>query len=200
MVRISYDYNATTPTSSKCLAGTAVVAPWREEEVLPVPQSPKFVAIDSWGKKRCKDGHAREREETGTRGKGECNSINSNFVQSTRGLRRGGLTPACGFAHARNGRGCRTQIETVCDNTAKLPRVAAGHSSTTTSTRTAVQYTTCSSVLTLGTIRQVDSLVLLYCAVEEYAGSHVHVTSHDRLTDGDSDRPSIVATIEHMYR
>ena len=25
----------------------------------------------------------------------------------TRGLRRGRLTPACGSAHARNGRGCR---------------------------------------------------------------------------------------------
>ena len=39
----------------------------------------------------------------------------------TRGLHRGGLTPACGFAHACNGRGCR-QIEAV--NATVLPRSA----------------------------------------------------------------------------
>ena len=37
-------------------------------------------------------------------------------VSDTRGLRRGGLTPGCGFVHARNGRGCR-QIEAAkCDS------------------------------------------------------------------------------------
>ena len=40
---------------------------------------------------------------------------------NTTGLRRGGLTPACGFAHVRNGRGCR-QNEVV--NAAVLPRGA----------------------------------------------------------------------------
>ena len=39
----------------------------------------------------------------------------------TRGLRRGGLTPACSSAHARNGRGCR-QIEAV--SSIVLPRGA----------------------------------------------------------------------------
>ena len=29
------------------------------------------------------------------------------------GLRRGGLTPACGFAHARYDRGCHWQTEAV---------------------------------------------------------------------------------------
>ena len=40
-------------------------------------------------------------------------------ISYTRGLRRGWLTPACGFAHARNCRGCR-QIEAA--NVTVLPR------------------------------------------------------------------------------
>ena len=51
-----------------------------------------------------------------------CEGYFISFVDSnTRGLRRGGLTPACDSAHARNGRGCR-QIEVV--NAAVLPRGA----------------------------------------------------------------------------
>ena len=44
-----------------------------------------------------------------------------SFITNTRGLRHGGLTPACGSAHARHGRGCR-EIEAV--NATVLPRGA----------------------------------------------------------------------------
>ena len=43
------------------------------------------------------------------------------YVCDKRGLNRGGLTPACGVAHARDGRGCRP-IEAV--NGTVLPRGA----------------------------------------------------------------------------
>ena len=43
------------------------------------------------------------------------------MILNTIGLRRGGLTAACGFAYARNGRGC-TQIKAV--NATLLPRGA----------------------------------------------------------------------------
>ena len=50
-------------------------------------------------------------------------SLGTTYLVYVRGgLRRGGLMPAQGFAHARNGQGCR-QIEAV--NATVLPRGAS---------------------------------------------------------------------------
>lgn len=56
----------TASSSSKAPSRVRKVAPWSAEVVLPVPKSPKFVAIDSWGKKSVQ-GHARVRAGRGDR-------------------------------------------------------------------------------------------------------------------------------------